>query len=193
VGDNVTIGHRAVVHACTVMNNARSGSCGGAGRAVVEEGAQVCAGALVPRARCAAAGWSWGCRPAGAQMSRELDDILRTPPSTSSSGTATTATSTGVARREVGSSRGLRGAAPAAGERVLYKTRLHWGVFIKPALVVLVGVSSWCCSAKVQDPPWLWMFGAAVALIGCSGLRHYVEVMTFEFAVTTSRLIFRWG
>jgi uncharacterized membrane protein YdbT with pleckstrin-like domain len=80
------------------------------------------------------------------------------------------------------------------GERVLYKTRLHWGVFIKPALVVLVGVALTVLLSQVQDPRWLWMFGASVAVIGLVwGLVHYVEVMTSEFAVTTSRLIFKVG
>src|SRR3970040_625405 len=57
VGDNVTIGHRAVVHACTVMNNTRIGI--GAmvlNGAVVEEGAQVGAGALVPPGKVVPAG-----------------------------------------------------------------------------------------------------------------------------------------
>ena len=80
------------------------------------------------------------------------------------------------------------------GERVLYKTRLHWGVFIKPALVLLGGVVLMIVLRPVQDPRWLWMIGAAVALIGLFwGLVHYVEVMTSEFAVTTSRLIFKVG
>jgi uncharacterized membrane protein YdbT with pleckstrin-like domain len=77
------------------------------------------------------------------------------------------------------------------GERVLYKTRLHWGVFIKPALV---GVVLMVLLRQVQDPPWLWMFGAAVALVGLVWtFVRYVEVMTSEFAVTTSRLIFKVG
>ena len=64
VGDNVTIGHRAVVHACTLMNNVRIGI--GAvvlDGAVVEEGAQVGAGSLVPPGKVVRAGW--------------LEDILR--------------------------------------------------------------------------------------------------------------------
>jgi len=76
VGDFVTIGHRAVVHACRVMNNVRIGI--GAvvlDGAVVEEGAQVGAGALVPPGKivpvpwcrpgrsCRRAGSSWGSRP----------------------------------------------------------------------------------------------------------------------------------
>src|SRR3977135_2581916 len=58
VGDNVTIGHRAVVHACVVMNNSRIGIgavvLDGAG---VEEGAQVGAGALATPGKVVPAGW----------------------------------------------------------------------------------------------------------------------------------------
>jgi uncharacterized membrane protein YdbT with pleckstrin-like domain len=81
-----------------------------------------------------------------------------------------------------------------AGERVVYKTRLHWVLFVKPALLMLVGVILMVLLRQVQDPPWLWIFGAAVALIGLVwAFVHYVEVMTSEFAVTTSRLILKVG
>ena len=81
-----------------------------------------------------------------------------------------------------------------AGERVLYKTRLHWVLFVKPALLMLVGAALTVVLRPVQDPRWLWMVGAAVALIGLVwGFVHYVEVMTSEFAVTTSRLILKVG
>ena len=81
-----------------------------------------------------------------------------------------------------------------AGERVVYKTRLHWVLFVKPVLVVLAGVILMVLLRQVQDPRWLWIFGAAVALIGLVwAFVHYVEVMTSEFAVTTSRLILKVG
>ena len=80
------------------------------------------------------------------------------------------------------------------GERVLYKTRLHWVLFVKPVLVLLAGVVLTILLRQVQDPPWLWIIGGAVALVGLLwGLVHYVELMTSEFAVTTSRLIFKVG
>jgi uncharacterized membrane protein YdbT with pleckstrin-like domain len=80
------------------------------------------------------------------------------------------------------------------GERVVYKTRLHWALFLKPTLVVLGGVALAVVLRQVQDPPWLWMIGAAVVLIGLVwGLVHYVELMTSEFAVTSSRLILKVG
>ena len=58
VGDNVTIGHRCVVHACTIGNDVRIGI--GAvvlTGAIVEDGAQVGAGALVPPGKGVKAGW----------------------------------------------------------------------------------------------------------------------------------------
>jgi len=81
VGDGVTIGHRCVVHACTVMNDVRIGI--GAvvlNGAVVEEGAQVGAGALVPPGRVVPAGWlvmGVPARPVRKMSSDEVADILR--------------------------------------------------------------------------------------------------------------------
>jgi uncharacterized membrane protein YdbT with pleckstrin-like domain len=81
-----------------------------------------------------------------------------------------------------------------AGERVVYKTWLHWALFLKPALVVLGGIALMVVLQRVQDPPWLWMIGAGVTLVGLGwGLVHYVELMTSEFAVTSSRLILKVG
>jgi carbonic anhydrase/acetyltransferase-like protein (isoleucine patch superfamily) len=81
VGDFVTIGHRAVVHACRVMNNVRIGI--GAvvlDGAVIEEGAQVGAGALVPPGKVVPAGWlvmGVPARPVRKMDAAELEDILK--------------------------------------------------------------------------------------------------------------------
>jgi gamma-carbonic anhydrase len=81
VGDFVTIGHRAVVHACRVMNNVRIGI--GAvvlDGAVVEEGAQVGAGALVPPGKIVPAGWlvmGVPAKPIRKMGAAELEDILK--------------------------------------------------------------------------------------------------------------------
>ena len=81
-----------------------------------------------------------------------------------------------------------------AGEHVVYKTRLHWILFLRPALVVVAGVALALVLRPVQDPPWLWMIGAGVVVIGLAwAFVHYVELMTSEFAVTSSRLILKVG
>ncbi len=81
VGDNVTIGHRAVVHGCRVMNNVRIGI--GAvvlDGAVIEEGAQVGAGALVAPGKIVPAGWlvmGVPAKPIRQMNAAELEDILK--------------------------------------------------------------------------------------------------------------------
>jgi carbonic anhydrase/acetyltransferase-like protein (isoleucine patch superfamily) len=81
VGNNVTIGHRAVVHACTVMDNVRIGI--GAvvlNGAVIEEWAQVGAGAVVPPRKVVPSGWlvmGVPAQPVRKMSEEELDDIRR--------------------------------------------------------------------------------------------------------------------
>lgn len=80
-------------------------------------------------------------------------------------------------------------------ERVLFKTRLHWILFLRPAVLVLIGVvMAVALYRSVPEPPWLWWIGPAVVLVGLGfGLVHWVELMTSEFAVTSTRLIFKVG
>jgi uncharacterized membrane protein YdbT with pleckstrin-like domain len=79
-------------------------------------------------------------------------------------------------------------------EQVLYKTRLHWVLFVKSAVVVGLGVVLTVVLWRVLQPAWLWYVGLAVVAIGLVfWLIHLVELMTSEFAVTTTRLIFKVG
>jgi len=81
VGDNVTIGHCAVVHACTIKDNSRIGT--GAvvlNGAVVEESAQVAAGALVPPGSVVPSGWlvmGVPAKPVRKMNPEEVEDIQR--------------------------------------------------------------------------------------------------------------------
>lgn len=81
VGAGVTIGHRCVVHACTIMDDARIGI--GAvvlTGAVVEEGAQVGAGAVVPPGKVVPAGWlvmGVPAKPVRKMTEEEIEDIKR--------------------------------------------------------------------------------------------------------------------
>jgi gamma-carbonic anhydrase len=81
VGAGVTIGHRCVVHACTVMDNCRIGI--GAvvlTGAVIGEGAQVGAGAVVPPGAVVEAGWlvmGVPARPIRKMTAADVEDILQ--------------------------------------------------------------------------------------------------------------------
>jgi uncharacterized membrane protein YdbT with pleckstrin-like domain len=87
-------------------------------------------------------------------------------------------------------------------ERVLYKTRLHWILLLKPSLLVLLGLVimgfSWWADGLsawwMEAPSALRYLGGAVAVAGLVWVFvHYVEMMTSEFAVTTVRLILKVG
>jgi membrane protein YdbS with pleckstrin-like domain len=80
-------------------------------------------------------------------------------------------------------------------ERLLYTTRLHWGLFAKPVLAMIAGVIlTWMLYARVPDPPWLWQVGVLLAASGVLWLVvRWIEWETSEFAVTSVRLIFKVG
>jgi uncharacterized membrane protein YdbT with pleckstrin-like domain len=79
-------------------------------------------------------------------------------------------------------------------ERVLYKTRLHWVLFVKPGSLVVAGVALAVLLSLGPGPEWLWGLGALPALAGLAwGLVRLVELVTSEFAVTSTRLIFKVG
>jgi len=83
-------------------------------------------------------------------------------------------------------------------ERVLYKTRLHWILLLKPSLLVLVGLAilggSWWVDESSKLRTALQYLGGAIATAGLLWFGvHYVEMMTSEFAVTTVRLILKVG
>lgn len=84
------------------------------------------------------------------------------------------------------------------GERVLYKTRLHWVLFARPALVFLIGAGLTGAVRYMEAQPeaarWAGWIGLGIMAIGLFwGFVHWVELRTSEFAVTTTRVIFKVG
>ena len=79
-------------------------------------------------------------------------------------------------------------------ERVIYKTRLHWILFARPMFVTLVGLSLTVALGALTRMEWVWYLSLVVILggLGWCGI-HAIELFTSEFAVTTTRLIFKVG
>ena len=76
IGEYVTVGHGAIVHACTLQDNSFVGM--GAivlDGAVVKSGAMVAAGALVPPGKTVPSGQLWAGSPA--KLMRELDEATQ--------------------------------------------------------------------------------------------------------------------
>ena len=88
------------------------------------------------------------------------------------------------------------------GERVLYKTRLHWVLFARPVLVILIGAGlaiavgqmSGGKETQAEAARWAGWIGIGIMALGLLwGFVHWVELRTSEFAVTTTRVIFKVG
>jgi uncharacterized membrane protein YdbT with pleckstrin-like domain len=79
-------------------------------------------------------------------------------------------------------------------EQVLYKTRLHWVLFARPVLITAAAVVLAVVAGVATRTEWLWYVSLAgiAAGLAWTGV-HYVELMTSEFAVTSTRLIFKVG
>jgi uncharacterized membrane protein YdbT with pleckstrin-like domain len=79
-------------------------------------------------------------------------------------------------------------------ERVIYKTKLHWILFAKPAFLTLLGLVLAVALGALVRMERLWYLGLLVIVAGLVwGAIHAVELLTSEFAVTTTRLIFKVG
>ncbi len=80
IGDEVTVGHRCVLHACTIEDGAFIGMCATVmDEAVVESGAMVAAGALVPPGKRVRRGELWGGVPARCLRSLRADELALWP------------------------------------------------------------------------------------------------------------------
>jgi uncharacterized membrane protein YdbT with pleckstrin-like domain len=79
-------------------------------------------------------------------------------------------------------------------ERVLYKTRLHWILFARSVLVTLAGLAATVALGAATRLEWVWYLSLLVLVAGVAwNAMHAVELLTSEFAVTSTRLIFKVG
>lgn len=77
------------------------------------------------------------------------------------------------------------------GERVIYRTRLHWKLYLWPGLLVLLVLLPLAILALSSTHRWLALLPAAAALLLL--LSAFIRRRTSEFAVTTKRVILKLG
>ena len=79
------------------------------------------------------------------------------------------------------------------GEQVVHRARLHWGIFVGPAILLLIGLIIFISLAAGAGG-----IGAAIGLIiliifGIPMIRAVITYLTTEFAVTSRRVIVKGG
>jgi uncharacterized membrane protein YdbT with pleckstrin-like domain len=80
-----------------------------------------------------------------------------------------------------------------ADERVAYRTRLHWVLFLGPAVVVVTGLIVGVLLIEWYGPEAA-LVGVLIIVVGLGmGLVRLLRVVTSEFAVTNMRVIMKVG
>jgi uncharacterized membrane protein YdbT with pleckstrin-like domain len=80
------------------------------------------------------------------------------------------------------------------GETVEYRAHLHWVLYVRSALLIVLGVV--LLLGGFGGPTWAWLgyAGAVVALVGVGwALSTWVKVASSEFAVTNRRVLIKIG
>jgi uncharacterized membrane protein YdbT with pleckstrin-like domain len=78
------------------------------------------------------------------------------------------------------------------GERIVYRARLHWTIFLIPIVVVLLGVAL-AIVLWTYEPAYWWL-GAVLAGIGLLlAIGPAINYTSTEFAVTNKRVLSKTG
>jgi membrane protein YdbS with pleckstrin-like domain len=78
------------------------------------------------------------------------------------------------------------------GERIVYRARLHWTIFITSIIVVLLGVAL-AIILSIYEPSY-WYLGAALAGVGLLlAIGPAINYTSSEFAVTNKRVLSKTG
>ena len=82
-------------------------------------------------------------------------------------------------------------------EKVLVVGRLHWSIYGRAFLVLLVAIALWVLSSRLPNPDWQRYTVVAAGVVGLFGilvlLRAWVIRRSTEIVVTDRRVIYKRG
>ena len=82
----------------------------------------------------------------------------------------------------------------AAGEQVLHRAKLHWGIFVGPAILLSIGfIIAIAVGAGVGGGGGAFLALVILLLFAIPTIRALVVYLTTEFAVTSRRVIAKRG
>ncbi len=79
------------------------------------------------------------------------------------------------------------------GETVVYRTRLHWALFLGPLLMMLVFAAVLVVVAAKVGGNWTYLPLAMLVIAILAGLGKYIAYLSSEFGVTNHRVIVKQG
>lgn len=81
-----------------------------------------------------------------------------------------------------------------ANERVAYLTKLNWTLYIKSFIIILIGFIFYVDGSYSTNHSFLFVVGEILLSAGIisSGIT-YIQIKTFEFAVTNKRVLIKHG
>ena len=81
-----------------------------------------------------------------------------------------------------------------ANEIIVYSTKLNWTLYIKPLVIILIGIVLFSDSFHSINGFILYAFGIILLISGFfSAVLTYFKIKTFEFAVTNKRVLIKHG
>lgn len=75
-----------------------------------------------------------------------------------------------------------------SGESVIYRSKLHWSIFIWPIIWLVIAIIFFIHGSDFQAAGSLF---ATFALL--TGIVSFINYLTFEFGLTNKRIIFKQG
>ena len=79
-----------------------------------------------------------------------------------------------------------------SGELVVHRAHLHWGIFVGPAIWLVIGLVLGGIFFG-QGKGWVWLGLLTIILLTIPMIRAVITYLTTEFAVTSRRVIAKRG
>ena len=80
-----------------------------------------------------------------------------------------------------------------SGEQVVHRARLHWGIFVGPAILIFIGLIIVIIAASIGGGAGAAIGFIILIILAIPMIRSVIRYLTTEFAVTSRRVIVKWG
>jgi uncharacterized membrane protein YdbT with pleckstrin-like domain len=79
------------------------------------------------------------------------------------------------------------------GENLLYRTRIHWIIYLPAAMLLVVAVVALSRAGPSHGMNWVLVAGLCAAIGALSGISAWIKRWTTEIDVTDRRIVYKRG